>query len=129
MRLTYINITKNGEYDYSDGFCCGSYRRNPTSEDLQHRFSDGWYDERDVWIGDKRDPKAKYVRKQWERIIEEIESGNIKPGMRIGWFQKDGERVAAEIEKFRSSMRKIGYDVDERIVERISLFVRFCKGV
>ena len=115
MNITYINIKENGEFDYNDGFCCGVWA-NFTREKILSHFEDGWYNEKDVWIGDKKNPKAKYAREQWLKIADEIESGNIKPG----WFRKSDKKVAAKIEKFRSSMRKIGYEVDNRIVERIS---------
>jgi len=118
--LTYINIKENGDCDYRDGFCCGSYHRIPTREELLRHFSDGWYNERDIWIGDKRNAKARYVREQWMNIVEEFESGNIKPGLRIGWFRKSDKKVADKIEKFRAALRKIGYDVDDGIVNKIS---------
>ena len=117
--LTYINIKEDGECDYADGFCCGSYHHIPTRETILHHCSDGWYDERDVWIGNRKDPKAKYVQDQWIKILEEFESGDVKPGLRIGWFRKSDKKVADKIEKFRASMRKIGYDVTDNFVERI----------
>ena len=120
MRITYINIKENGDCDYADGFGCGYCHRVPSREYLMHRFSDGWYDERNVWIGDKKSAKARYAREQWMKIVEEFESGNIKPGLRIGWFRKADKKPAAKIEKFIESMRKIGYNVDDEIVEKIS---------
>lgn len=118
--LTYINIKENGDCDYADGFCCGSYHRIPTREDLMHHFSDGWYNERDVWIGNMKDPKVRYAQDQWMKIVEEFESGDLKPGLRIGWFHKADKKVADKIEKFRASLRKIGYDVTDGFVERIA---------
>lgn len=117
--LTYINIKENGECDFSDGFSCGSFRHIPTREDLLHHFSDGWYNEQDVWIGNRKNSKARYAQDQWMKILEEFESGDLKQGMRIGWFRKADKKVAAKIEKFRASLRKIGYDVTDGFVERI----------
>ena len=117
--LTYINIKENGECDFSDGFCFGSFRHFPTRENILHHCSEGWYDERDVWIGNRKDSKARYVQDQWIKFLEEFESGDVKHGVRLGWFSKSEGKVVAEIEKFRAALRKIGYDVDDRIVEEI----------
>lgn len=116
--LTYINIKENGECDVSDGFCSGYFHRL-TRETILHHCTESWYDEREVWIGDENDPKAKYVREQWMKIVEEIESGGLKQGMRFGWFSKAEKKAADKIEKFRASLRKIGYDVNDSIVDEI----------
>ena len=117
--LTYINIKENGECDYADGFCRGSYHRTPTRENLLRHFSGGWYDERGVWIGNGKDSKARYVQDQWIKIVEEFESGDVKPGMRLGWFCKANKKIAAEIEKFHAALRNIGYDVKDDFVDKI----------
>ena len=117
--LTYINIKENGECEYNDGFSWGLLHQIPTREAILHHCSDEWYDERDVWIGNRKDSKARYVRDQWIKFLEEFESGDVKHGVRLGWFSKSGGKVVAEIEKFRAALRKIGYDVDDRIVEEI----------
>ena len=123
MSLTYINFNENGGFDFDDGFCCGTLKA-PTREEIVDHCKDGWYDERDVWIGVKRNAKARYTREQWLKIADEIESGNVKPGLRIGWFCKSDKKAADKVEKFRAAMRKIGYDVDDRIVEDVSLIVK-----
>lgn len=120
MHITYINIKENGDCDYADGFSCGYLHHIPTRETILHHCSDGWYDERDVWIGNRKDSKARYVQDQWIKIVEELESGNIKPGLRIGWFRKSDKKVVDKIEKFRASLRKIGYDVTDGFVDRIA---------
>ena len=60
------------------------------------------------------------MQDQWIEFLEEFESGNVKHGMRPGWFSESESKAVAEIEKFRASLRKIGYDVDYSIVETVS---------
>lgn len=117
--LTYININEYGDSKFSDGFCCGSFVGIIKKKDILNHINNGWYDERDVWIGNEKDTKARYVREQWMKILEEIESGDLKPGLRIGWFRKADKKVADKIEKFRASLRKLGYDVTNNFVESI----------
>lgn len=117
--MTYINIKENGQGEYNDGFSCGLFYHIPTRETILHHCTDGWYDERDVWIGNRKDPNARYVQDQWIKIVEEFESGGLKQGMRFGWFNKSEGEVVAKIEKFRSSLRKIGYDVKDSLVDEI----------
>ena len=117
--LTYINFKEDGKFEYNDGFSCGLFYRIPTRETILHHCSDDWRDERDVWIGNRKDSKARYVQDQWIKFLEEFESGDVKHGVRLGWFDESEGKVVAEIEKFRAALRKIGYDVDDRIVEEI----------
>ena len=117
--LTYININEYGDSGFNDGFCCGSFVGIIKPKDILDHINNGWYDERDVWIGDEKDPKARYVREQWMKILKEIESGGLKQGTRFGWFSKSEGKVVAEIEKFRAALRKIGYDVMDSFVEKI----------
>ncbi len=117
--LTYINFKENGKVEYNDGFSCGVFYHIPTRETILHHCSDRWYDERDVWIGNRKDSKARYVQDQWIKFLEEFESGDVKHGVRLGWFSESEGKVVAEIKKFRASLRKIGYDVEDRIVEEI----------
>ena len=117
--LNYINLKENLKCEYNDGFSCGLFYHIPTRETILHHCSDGWYDERGVWIGNRKDSKARYVQDQWIKFLEEFESGNLKHGVLPGWFSKSEGEVVAKIEKFRASLRKIGYDVKDSIVDEI----------
>lgn len=117
--LTYININEYGDSEFHDGFSCGGFVGIIKPKDILDHINNGWYDEREVWIGDENDPKAKYVREQWMKILKEIESGGLKHGMRFGWFSESEGKVVDEIEKFRAALCNIGYDVKDSLVDKI----------
>lgn len=108
---TYF-IVNDYEFEFDDGFCLGSnYISALTEEYIRQHCEEGWVDSEDRAICGKS-AKAKFARKQWEEIIAELKAGELKPCVRIGWFEKS-DKVGNVIINFFSELNKIGYMIED----------------
>ena len=106
---TYFIVNKD-KIEYDDGFCVGQCAEL-TVEHIQHHCEEGWVDSEDRAIYDNC-AKANFTRKRWAEIIDEMKAGELKPCVRIGWFEKSN-KVEGVIRNFFSELNKIGYEIED----------------
>ena len=111
---TYFIVNKD-EYEFDDGFCLGGGTISSlTEERINHHCEDGWVDSEDRAIYDDC-AKANFTRKRWAEIIDELKAGELKPCVRIGWFE-ESNKVEGVIRNFFSELNKIGYEIRDEYV-------------
>ena len=112
--MTYIQVINGEIKDFNDGFCCGNYgqRYIETDKAYKEHVSDCWCDENDVFIYDKKSKKAIYCREQWLKLRKEFKKHNkLEDGIRLGWFDKDSDKLLSRIAEFEKDISKLGYKI------------------